>query len=142
MPRQFRKTWLRDAANRLITLALKVGLGPRTARLLTVTDRRTGRPRTTPVNLVQRGDAWYLVAPYGEVAWVKNARVAGEVTLSRGRRSEVRAIEEMTAAESVPVLRDYWRQNPITRPYFEAKSEDDVDAFVREASRHPVFRLA
>jgi deazaflavin-dependent oxidoreductase (nitroreductase family) len=142
MARQFRKTWLRDVANRVITLALKVGLGPRTARLLTVTGRRTGLPRTTPVSLVQRGDAWYLVAPYGDVSWVKNARVAGEVTLSRGRTSEVRAIEEVRAAESVPVLRDYWRQNAITRPYFDAKSEDDVGAFLREASHHPVFRLA
>ena len=50
--------------------------------LLTVRGRKSGLPRTTPVNLIEYQGRRWLVAPYGEVAWVRNVRAAGEVELA------------------------------------------------------------
>ena len=47
--------------------------------LLTVRGRKSGLPRTTPVNLIEYQGRRWLVAPYREVAWVRNVRAAGEV---------------------------------------------------------------
>jgi deazaflavin-dependent oxidoreductase (nitroreductase family) len=141
LARKYRLTLVRKVGNVLMTVALKAGFGPMNTRLLTVRGRKTGREYTTPVNLVRRDDAWCLVAPYGEVSWVHNARAAGEVTLGKGRESRLHRIEELPAREAAPVLADYYRQNAITRPYFDAHP-DDGESWVRETTHHPVFRLS
>ena len=105
--------------------------------------RKSGRIYSTPVRLVENGERW-LVAPYGEVGWVRNARAAGEVTLRRGRRSETVKIEEISAAGAAPVLRQYVQQVAVTRPFFDAGPDSPLEAFEAfeaEASHHPVFRL-
>jgi hypothetical protein len=81
------------------------------------------------------------VAPYGDVGWVRNARAAGQVTLSRGGRSETLPIRELPPAEAAPVLQRYVTRVPITRPYFDVRLDSPLAAFVQEAPRHPVFRL-
>lgn len=131
----------RRAANRLVRLLLKLGLMPGPTYLLTVPGRRTGRPLSTPVTLVEEGDGRWLVAPYGDVAWVRNARAAGQVTLSRGRRAETVPIRELSAADAAPVLQRYVTRVPITRPYFDATPDSPLAAFEAEAPRHPVFAL-
>jgi deazaflavin-dependent oxidoreductase (nitroreductase family) len=140
MPREYRLTLPRRVANRLIKPLVKLGIVPSRTHLLTVRGRKSGRPYTTPVNLVERDGGRYLVAPYGEVSWVRNARAAGRVSLRRGRQEETRRIAEVPAAESLPVLEAYWRANPITRPFFAASPEDGA-AFSADGQRHPVFRL-
>ena len=141
MARTYRLTPLRKVGNVLLTAALKVGIAPGNLRLLTVRGRKSGREYTTPVNLVHRENTWYLVAPYGEGGWVRNARPAGELTLQKGRNSRTHRIEELHGAESAPVLADYYRQNGITHPYFDASPEDG-EVWIRETAKHPVFRLA
>ena len=131
----------RRAANRLVRLLLKLGLMPGPTYLLTVPGRRTGRPLSTPVTLVEEGDVRWLVAPYGDVAWVRNARAAGQVTLSRGRHAETVPIRELSAADAAPVLQRYVTRVPITRPYFDATPDSPLAAFEAEAPRHPVFAL-
>jgi deazaflavin-dependent oxidoreductase (nitroreductase family) len=127
-----------NAAGRV---ALRFGLAPPGAYLLSVRGRRSGRRYTTPVALIEEPGRRYLVAPYGEVGWVRNARAAGEVELRRGGRHERLRIHEVEPAEAGPVLRTYARKNRIVRPYFDARHDGPVEAFVAEASRHPVFRL-
>lgn len=128
--------------NYMMTALVRLGLGPRRTHLLTVAGRKTGRPFTTPVSLVLDGERRWLVAPYGEVSWVKNARAAGQVTLARGGRRETLRIRPATPAESAPVLRAYIAEEPITRPYFDADPGSPLAAFEAEADRHPVFLLA
>jgi deazaflavin-dependent oxidoreductase (nitroreductase family) len=120
---------------------LPLGIGPPRTYLLTVPGRKTGRPYSTPVTLVEKAGQRWLVAPYGEVGWVLHARAAGHVTLSRGGRSERVGIVELGPDESAPVLRRYVTKVPIVRPFFDAKPEAPVAAFVTEARRHPVFRI-
>jgi len=137
----YRLSPIRRAVNALVHVLLRAGLGPPRTYLLTVPGRRTGQPRSTPVTLVETGGQRCLVAPYGAVSWVQNARAAGRATLSRGRRSETAKLEELGPAESAPVLRQYVREVPITRPFFDAGPDAPLEAFAAEAPRHPVFRI-
>ena len=110
--------------------------------LLTVVGRRSGTPHTTPVTLVEGDDGRrWLVAPYGAVGWVLNARAAGKVKLQRGRRSEDLEIDEVGADEAADVLRTYLRAGRVVRPFFDVTPDSPLDEFAAEASRHPVFRL-
>jgi deazaflavin-dependent oxidoreductase (nitroreductase family) len=139
--RAYRLGPARKAVNVVVTALLRAGIGPRSTYLLTTTGRRTGQPRTTPVTLVQDGSGRWLVSPYGTVAWVWNVRAAPVVELRRGGRRERLQAEEAGPDAAGPVLRQYARSIPVTRPYFDARPQDPDTAFAAEAARHPVFRL-
>ncbi len=141
MASTYRLTPGRRAANRLVRLLLALGLMPGPTYLLTVPGRRTGRPLSTPVTLVEEGGDRWLVAPYGDVAWVRSARAAGQVTLTRGRRTETVPLRELSSGEAAPVLQRYVTRVPITRPYFDVTPASPLAAFEAEALRHPVFHL-
>lgn len=141
MAAEFRQTPLRRLGNTLITLLIRLGLGGRRMHILTVPGRKSGRRYSTPVQLIIDDGGRWLVAPYGESEWVKNARAAGAVELTRARRTTRHAIEEVGPEEAAPVLRDYLRRTPIVRSYFDAASGAQLEAFAAEAARHPVFRL-
>jgi deazaflavin-dependent oxidoreductase (nitroreductase family) len=118
----------------------RLGLtGPRT-HLLTVPGRRTGRLWSTPVSIVEEGGELWLVSPYGERTWVKNARAAGWVELRRGKRHERLLVEELAPAEAVPVLRRYYELGLVTRPFFEITLASPESEWLAEAPRHPAFR--
>ncbi len=94
--RPYRKSLWRRALNVLVRPLARLGLtGPRT-HLLTVPGRRSGRLWSTPVSIVRLGEERWLVAPYGERNWVKNARAAGSVELIRGRRREQLGVTELS----------------------------------------------
>ena len=93
------------------------------------------------MTLVRFGGERWLVAPYGERNWVRNARAAGSVELRRGRRRELLAVEEVTGADAVPVLRRYYEQTRVTRPFFAVERRSSHEEWLAEAARHPVFRL-
>ena len=137
--REFRMSGADRVGNAIFSLLARAGIGQ--AHLLTTRGRTTGRPRTNPVILVQHDEQRWLVAPYGAVAWVLNARAAGRVTLRRGRDRQDYTIQELPAAESGPILQRYIRIAPATRPYFQAGKDSPVADFTAEAHRHPVFEL-
>jgi deazaflavin-dependent oxidoreductase (nitroreductase family) len=137
----YRKTVLRRLANLLITPLARLGLAGRRTHILTVSGRKSGRPYSTPVQLVFENGRRWLVAPYGEQQWVKNARAAGVVELTRALRTRRYRIEEASPEEAAPVLREYLRSTSIVKPYFEAGAGAPLEALVAEAGRHPVFRL-
>jgi deazaflavin-dependent oxidoreductase (nitroreductase family) len=141
MARIYRPTLLRRVANTLMRLLLRLGLAPRTTVLLTVPGRRSGTPRSTPVTLVEEDGQRWLVAPYGPVGWVRNARAAGQVELSRGRRSETVRLQELVPEAAAPILKTYVERVRITRPYFDAAPDAPLAAFAAEAPRHPVFQI-
>jgi deazaflavin-dependent oxidoreductase (nitroreductase family) len=120
---------------------LASGLAPPRIFLLTVPGRKTGKLYSTPVTIVEEGGQRWLVAPYGEVAWVRNARAAGRVTLSRGRRAATYAVTAAPPEVAGRILKRYVADVPITRSFFEAPPDAPVEAFVAEAGRHPVFLL-
>ncbi len=141
MAARYQRGLARRAGNGLVRMLLRLGLGPARTYLLTVTGRRSGTPRSTPVTLVEEGGRRWLVSPYGEVAWVRNLRATGRATLSRCGHTVEIAVREVGADEAAPVLKMYVTRVPITRPYFDVRPESDLAAFRAEAPRHPVFAI-
>jgi deazaflavin-dependent oxidoreductase (nitroreductase family) len=140
-PLPYRKSLWRRALNALVRPLTKAGLtGPRT-HLLTVPGRTSGKRWSTPVSIVRSDGERWLVAPYGDRNWVKNARAAGWVELRRGRRRERLGVEELAPADAVPVLRLYYRSSRVTRPFFAVTLESSPGQWLADAPRHPVFRL-
>jgi hypothetical protein len=91
-----------------------------------------------------RGESeWPLArcALWREVEWVRNAKAAGRVTLSRGRATEQVRIIPSGPEESAPILKEYIENVSIVRPYFDVTADSPAIEFAAEASRHPVFRL-
>ena len=127
--------------NALVTASVRLGVGAPQRHLLTVAGRTSKALYTTPVSIVSDGPNKYLVAPYGERDWVRNARAAGSVRLTRGRRSEQFAISQLAADQAGPLLRRYLKLEPIVQPYFKVRPDASAEAFVAEAASHPVFRL-
>ncbi|HEU5110086.1 MAG TPA: nitroreductase family deazaflavin-dependent oxidoreductase [Micromonosporaceae bacterium] len=109
--------------------------------MLTTTGRKTGRPLTHPATIVQNEGRRWLVAPYGAVSWVLNARAAGRVSLARRGHRRDYAVREVSAEEAGAVLKRYVAVATATRPYFAADKDAPIEDFVAEADRHPVFEL-
>jgi len=141
MKATFKKGMSRRLIDALSTAGINRGIGPSHRYLLTVAGRKTKMQHTTPVSLVRDGSISYLVAPYGEVEWVKNARAAGQVTLARGGQGKTYSVAPVQAKEGAEILKRYIALEPITRPYFDAGSSDPAEAFVADLPSHPVFRL-
>jgi deazaflavin-dependent oxidoreductase (nitroreductase family) len=141
MAREYRLGAVRRLINVVVSALVRLGIGPKHTYLLTTTGRTTGRRYTTPVFLIEHPDERWLVSPYGERGWVKNARTAGSVELGRGRESARFAIEELGPDESAPILQEYLREVRIVQPFFDVRPDSPLEAFAAEAPRHPVFRL-
>ncbi len=76
--------------NKVFIQMSKLGMnfGGESPVVLTVPGRKSGKPRSTPVTPMTLGGKQYVVAGFPDADWVKNVRAAGEVTLTRGRKSE------------------------------------------------------
>jgi deazaflavin-dependent oxidoreductase (nitroreductase family) len=127
--------------NAIIKPLTRFGLGGRGTYVLTVRGRKSGEPYSTPVTIMEISGRRYLVAPYGPVSWVKNARAAGEVQLSRRGETNHFTVTELGPEESVPVLRMYLRKVPVVRPYFDITPNASDEDFGRIALTKPVFQL-
>ncbi|WP_228002414.1 nitroreductase family deazaflavin-dependent oxidoreductase [Nocardia australiensis] len=130
----------RRVENVVMTALVRLGLVPH-SYVLTTRGRRSGLTRRNPVTVVDDGNRLWLVAPYGVVPWVHNARTAGRVTLTRRWRDREYLIREATAHEAGPVLHQYVGIASATRSYFQADRNDPVERFIAEAEHHPVFEL-
>jgi deazaflavin-dependent oxidoreductase (nitroreductase family) len=131
------------AANRVLGFLLRHGRGPGFMRLLTVTGRTTGQPHTTPVVPVQRDRAVWVVSPFGDVAWVRNLRAAGQLDLHRGQERVAYVADELDTPDAVNVLREYLSMpsERFVRRNFEVTKASSHEAISAEAPRHPVFAL-
>jgi F420H(2)-dependent quinone reductase len=62
--------------------------GSTTMGLLTTTGRKSGQPRTTPLNIMADGDRWLLVASYGgddrDPQWFRNLQANPDATIQVG----------------------------------------------------------
>ena len=137
-PRQYRPGRSRHVENRIMSALVRAGLVPR-SYLLTTRGRKTGRPPTNPVVPVDHGGRRWLIAPYGAVSWVHNARAAGRVSLTRRRDTRDYTIREASPDEAGPILQRYVRIAPSTRRYFRAAK--DSRSRPSPPDRHPVFEL-
>lgn len=138
--RRYQTGRLHHVENALTSVLARTGLIPHTY-LLTTRGRKTGRSRSNPVTVVVLDGQRWLVAPYGPVSWVHNARAAGKVELTRGRITRTYEVRELTAQQAGRVLKHYVHLARVTRPYFRARPDSPVEEFSAEAALHPVFEL-
>lgn len=138
--RQYRPSSLRRAGDAVMSVFVRMGVIPGTY-LLTTRGRKTGKPITHPATVVEENGRRWLVSPYGQVSWVRNARVSGRVSLSRRGDRHDYAVREVSVQEAGPVLKRYVAVATASRPYFNAQRDSPVEDFVAEADRHPVFEL-
>ncbi len=138
---QYQVNFMVRFVNRLMAGMIRMNMASPTMYLLTVHGRKTGKTYSAPVTLILKDDQRWLVSPYGEVNWVKNARAAGEVTLAHGNKIETVKIHESDPKQSAPILKEYITQIGIVRPYFNAQPDSALEAFEAEATGHPVFLL-
>ena len=131
----------KNVANRLVALASRLGLSLAGSRRLTVRGRKSGDPRTTPVNPLEIDGVTYLVAPRGNTQWVRNLRAASEGDLYHGSKAEHFRADELPDAEKLPILKTYldkWAWE--VGAFFDLENPSDEQ--IRQiAPRHPVFRV-
>ena len=113
--------------------------------LLTVPGRKTGKPRTTALAIVDVDGRRWVWSPWGEVHWVRNLRAAGQATITfRRREEEVRAFE-LGPEQRVAFFRD--TLTPIARRirggmwFIRAFDGVDLTDSVAAAQDRPVFEL-
>jgi deazaflavin-dependent oxidoreductase (nitroreductase family) len=137
-----RPSWPVRMFNNFLTWLAAFGVGPSRMVALEVRGRKSGKPRTTTVNMAEHEDQEYLVSPRGNTEWVRNVRAAnGEAVIRHGRRRSVR-LHEVPQAERAPIIQTYLKKNALsTRQHFGIKPDAPIEEFQRIAPRHPVFRV-
>ena len=128
-------------ANRVIAQLLHWGVPLPHYSILTVQGRKSGNAYSLPVVLIEKDGQRWLVSPYGEVNWVKNARAGSPVSLFRAGRNESVHLRELSPEDSAPILKEYATRVPITRAQFGVVFDAPVQDFVAEAAHHPVFLI-
>ena len=136
--------WLvRYVLNPQVTFTTWLGVGPRTARVLAVKGRKSGKWRTVPVNMLTHDGHRYLVSPRGETQWVRNLRAAGDGELRRGMRAERFHARELSDDEKVAVLRAYLKKWAMEMGIFfqgiGARSSDEEILTI--TPMHPTFEV-
>lgn len=135
-------------SNRFIAALLRSPLHPilsGSVTLLTVTGRKTGRPITTPVNYVRRGDALSVIS-FRDRTWWRNARGGGPVTLKlQGREARGRAAVIEDEAGVAAALADVLRQAPgyarFLKIALDARGQPDAAGLARAAATRVVVRI-
>ena len=114
-------------------IAMWTGIGNSTT--LTIVGRKSGKPLSIPVVLVEQGGTRYLVSARGETQWVRNLRAAGgKCELKEKGKTSSFVCSEVAPAESGAILDAY-----------KVKAGRAVAGYFKQlpsAADHPVFRLS
>jgi deazaflavin-dependent oxidoreductase (nitroreductase family) len=130
--------------NKVMMAVQKLGIPTGPAMVLTVPGRKSGQPRRTPMTPFEFDGGLYAVAGFPGADWAANARAAGTGTLSRGRRSRLVKIVELTATQARPILRAYPVQVPVGVAFAKRSGmvvDGTSDEFEALAGSLAVFRF-
>jgi len=102
---------------------------------LTVRGRKSCKPRTVPVHVLELDGNRYLVAPRGETEWVLNARAAGGEVIVKIKGARARKFRAVPVAgpETHRIIDEYKKRWGKELVDFWGKLPDD--------DQHPVFQL-
>ena len=117
-------------------------MGTSYAYLLQVRGRKSGKIYSTPVDLLEFNGKRFLVAPRGRTQWVRNAEVAGEVTLKKGRNRQEYRLRPLAEVEKPEVLKAYLeRYRREVQRYFPLAAGSPATAFQELVQNYPAFEL-
>lgn len=129
---------------------LRVGLPMGPMVLLTVRGRKSGEPRTTPVDLFERNGRSFLVSTHRQESsnWVRNLRAAGDGVLTRGRSRRPITVVELPPDTAGPVLKEVLGprlalplRGFVLRRTFSVPPDAPLADFVAASHSHPVFEI-
>jgi deazaflavin-dependent oxidoreductase (nitroreductase family) len=130
------------AGNFLTRTLLALGISFNGSTLITVPGRKTGRPHSTPITMVEFEGQRYVQSPFGSVNWVRNLRAAGHATLSWGRRHETVSATELSPEQAAPVIKSMLARAPkMIQEYFDVTPESSLEEVIRDAPKHAVFAI-
>ena len=142
MAKQFQNSLMFKAGNVFMRSMLTLGISLNGTTLITVPGRKSGRPRSTPITMVEFDGQRYVQSPFGSVDWVRNLRAAGRATLSWGRRHETVIATELSPEQAAPVIRSILPRAPkVIQDYFDVTPESSLEEFIRDAPNHAVFAV-
>jgi deazaflavin-dependent oxidoreductase (nitroreductase family) len=128
-------------AKRLLGAGVPLGLNG----LVTIRGRNSGVDRTTPIAIVTMSGRRWIWAPWGEVQWVRNLRVAGRARVTFRRRQEEVSATELDAEQRVAFFRDVLgplaRSIPFGRSFIRLVDGVDLDDPEEAAEGRVVFEL-
>jgi deazaflavin-dependent oxidoreductase (nitroreductase family) len=114
--------------------------------LITVHGRRSGLPRSTPITIVESSGRRWVLAPFGDVNWVRNLRAEGSAAITVRRHTEEVTAVELTPDEAVAFFRTTLA--PLARRYgrlamwiMRNVDKIDIDDPLEAAQGCPVFEL-
>lgn len=124
--------------NAFVMLINRTGIGR--SQTLTTIGRKSGERREVPVSPIEVDGTTFLVAPYGEVAWVRNARSSPAVTLRSGSKVlECRLVE--VTRDAAGVVAAYHQREPFPRRYMDVPENPSLADFEAASDKFPVFRV-
>jgi deazaflavin-dependent oxidoreductase (nitroreductase family) len=121
----------RNLVNRAVRVGVRLGRDIDGVQELEVRGRRTGRPRRTPVKVLEVDGERYLVSLNGSSDWVRNLRARRTARLRFGRRVEQIVATEVADPDKAPVV----------RAYREGTTRAETRRRLAGTAEVPVFRL-
>lgn len=138
MAKQYEVTAGKRIFGRLMAGVARLGLGR--FMVLTTTGRKSGRPREVTLASISDHEGEYLVSPYGNSAWVLNARSNPEATIRRGGSTSTVQLVEVTGSKP-ELVRSYHQREAFARRFMDVPGNAEVDDFASVPERFPVFRI-
>jgi deazaflavin-dependent oxidoreductase (nitroreductase family) len=138
--------WWLKPTNKMLMAIMRLGLpmsgkGP---MVLTVTGRKSGEPRSTPITPMHVDGKRYVVGGFPGADWVRNAQANPEATLTQGRSSERVRMVEMPLDEARPLLRQFPTLVPSGVSFMKKSgliTDGAPEEFEALAGRCAVFRF-
>ncbi len=143
---RIRPPWWLKPANKVFIQMSRLGMsfGGESPVVLTVTGRKSGAARSTPVTPMTVDGRQYVVAGFPGADWVANVRAAGEAKIARGRHVQRVRMAELSADDARPILRLFPIEVPTGVGFMKRAglvTEGRPDEFEALSGRCAVFRL-
>jgi deazaflavin-dependent oxidoreductase (nitroreductase family) len=136
--------WWLKPMNKVLMAAVKTGLIKDGPLVLTVTGRKSGQPRSTPITPFEVDGHRYVVGGFPGADWVRNARANPDAVLVRGKVREPVHLVELPADQARPLLRQFPVLVPTGVGFMKSAglvSGPNPDEFEALAGRCSVFRF-
>jgi deazaflavin-dependent oxidoreductase (nitroreductase family) len=128
--------------NRMFGLVVGLGWGFSYNYLLQVRGRKSGKLYSTPIDLLEKNEKRYLVAPRGRTQWVRNAEAAEEIVLKKGKLQQRFKLRALSDEEKPEILKAYVDQfKKEVQRYFPVPAGSPVEAFRELVQSYPAFEL-